>query len=93
MGFCYFCQKEGNELNKIISQLEMERDMLVGRALTLEDQNEELFQRCTALESDEPIIQNLNQSKAKMICIVKEALIARKMTSGEANNFISLLLK
>lgn len=78
-------------LKKAHAVLKEREVALVCQCFTLEHENGELFQRLAAMELDQQ--PEAPKSKQKLIGIVKEALRARKMSDGEVNNLLSMLLK
>lgn len=90
--FCFFCSPDAKKLREEIRDLLKQNSRLQDLISMIEENNEEMFQRLSALELDTNI-NDVSISKEKLIVVVKNALIARNMTKGEANNLIGLLLK
>lgn len=84
MGFCHFCWREADKLKKEIEYYQQEVGVLNSKLILIEEVNKSL---------KKGNIENIPKNKTKMITIVREALIARNMREGEADNLISLLLK
>lgn len=91
MGFCYFCWKEAEQLKKEIEYYQQQVGRLNSEIVLVEQINKSLRKIVEGRMTE--YTEGLSTNKIKLKKIVKEALIARNMSEGEADNAISLLLK
>lgn len=91
-GFCYFCDGDARKLKNKIAKLEAEVErMVVTNEYLMQLQRIKNIKKQTTPTFNQ-VFGATPQRKKKLIKIVKEALLLRNMTEGEADNLIHILI-